>query len=309
MVRALNRDCVAVAASDVDYAHHPDPSNWEVRWLRDALADARHGLFQGIYVVTPAGQLLGQLDGGWPVYDVEHARRELARAVQRYRALPRERRLLERLPDPATDRAFPREPDGPAEGHVRLVATKRARPFRGMQPSDVRHPQHLHHDRVDVPRALVDGLVPTQFEPGRTQPVDDALLATLLLECFVQPECNVWREHEITTRELTATVVRRDGDVLELRFDGRLVAAAKNEWNAGAHYDGRIGGRATWNRATHRFTSFDLALFGAHTLNDQWARERPGARTIDVAVHVTLAPRPETDAAAPVGEVVDDEDR
>ena len=70
----VKRDFVAVAASDVDYAHVADQDAWETRWVRDLLANAEHGLFQGIYLATPSGVLLGRADGGWPTYDPALAR-------------------------------------------------------------------------------------------------------------------------------------------------------------------------------------------------------------------------------------------
>jgi len=289
VVRALKQDFVCVAASDVDYASHADQDNWEVRWLEDALSKARHGLFQGMYAVTPAGELLGQVDEGWPVYDVSHARRELARTARVYRSIPTERRLLDALPDAERDRAFEVPFDGPDEGHLRLEATKRSRPYRGMEPSDVRHPQHVHFDRVDLPAAFLTQLVPAELRVGATASAPRQLLERFMLESLVHTECSVWRESEVTEAALAARVVAVDGSRVELDFDGRLVAAATNEWNRGAAYDGQLGGVAVWDREAERFVRFDLAIEGAYTLSDAWAKDAKGARTTSVAVHATLA--------------------
>ncbi|WP_145191254.1 hypothetical protein [Planctomycetes bacterium Pla163] len=297
MAAAIGSDFIAVAASDVDYANFADQSNWEVRWLRDALADARHGLFQGMYAVTPSGHLLGQVDGGWPLYDPAHTRTELARTRAAYGKLSREWRLLDRLPDPERDRAFPLAPDVPEPGLERLSATKRTRPFDGMRPEDVRHPQHVHFDRVDVRAPWLASLVPTEAAVGAVATADPRLLEALVLASIMQPECSVWREDELRTNELTATVVGSRDGVIELRLDGRLDVRAVNQWNDGARYEGRLGGRAVWNTAQARFESLDLALFGAHTLSVAAAQGRPGARTCDVAVHLRLE-RPEP---APAG--------
>lgn len=294
VVRALQKDFVCVAASDVDYANHAGDS-WEVRWLKDTLSNARHGLFQGMYVVTPSGELLGQVDEGWPVYDVQHARRELARTARAYRALDPDRRLLDAAPDAERDRAFARRASGPAEGRLRLEATKRTRPFRGMESSDVRHPQHVHFDRVDVAAELLTGLVPSDAKVGSKARASRALLEAFMLESLVHTECAVWREGELTAAELSAEVTAIDGAEVELRFEGRLAAAATNQWNRGGAYDGRLGGSALWNGELGRFERFDLAVEGAYTLGDEAARGAQGARSTDVAVHVFLAP-PAVDA-------------
>src|SRR5690606_26669379 len=117
-------DFVAVAASDVDYAHVADQSAWETRWVRDLLANAEHGLFQGIYLATPSGELLGRADGGWPTYDPSIAVRALSEASRRYRAMSKKARLLEKAPDPERDRGLRLPDDGVREGHLRLEATK-----------------------------------------------------------------------------------------------------------------------------------------------------------------------------------------
>lgn len=298
MAAAIGSDFIAVAASDVDYANFTDQSNWEVRWLREALAEAKHGLFQGMYAVTPSGHLLGQVDGGWPVYDPAHTRKELARTRAAYARLSRDWRLLDQLPDPERDRAFPLASDEPAPGLERLVATKRTRPFDGMRPEDVRHPQHLHFDRVDVRESWLASLVPAEASSGAVAMADAQLLEAFVLASIMQPECSVWREDELRTNELTATVVAQRGELLELRLDGRLDVRATNQWNEGARYDGRLGGRALWNTAQGRFESLDLALFGAHTLSVAAAQGRPGARTCDVAVHLRLE-RPQPMPAEP----------
>jgi hypothetical protein len=289
---AIGSDFIAVAASDVDYANFADQSNWEVRWLREALAEARHGLFQGMYAVTPSGHLLGQVDGGWPLYDAAHTRTELARTRSAYGKLSREWRLLERLPDPERDRAFALVPDAPEPGFERLGATKRTRPFEGMRPEDVRHPQHLHFDRADVRAGWLASLVPAEATVGAVALADPQLLEAFVLASIMQPECSVWRADELHTNELVATVVASRAGTIELRLDGRLDVRAVNQWNDGARYEGRLGGRAVWNTAEARFESLDLALFGAHTLSVAAAQGRRGARTCDVAVHLRLE-RPE----------------
>lgn len=292
VVAAIRDGFVAVAASDVDYANHADQSNFEVRWLRDVLEHARHGLFQGIYVATPAGELLCQADGGWPVYDADVTVRALAKARQQYAALPRERRLLDRAPDPERDRAWPVPPSGPAEGFLRLDATKRTRPFAGMKPEDVRHPQHLHIDAVDVRAEWLTGLVPARAKVGATSTADPALLFAFAEESVMQPECSVWREDEFTGRELSAKVVGAARGRVTLELEGHMALAARNEWNRGAAYDGRIAGRAVWLADEARYESFELVMFGTHTLRESERPNRAGSPRCDVAVHLVLAPRP-----------------
>jgi hypothetical protein len=288
VVAAIQDGFVPVAANDVDYANHADQSNFEVRWLREALSKAKHGLFQGLYVVTPAGELLCQADGGWPVYDANVTVRALALAKQQYAALSRERRLLGRSPDPVADRAWPVPSDEPAPGFARLAATKRTRPYAGMAPEDVRHPQHLHIDAVDVRAEWLAALVPQSPKRGEEASADPRLLFAFAEESVMQPECSVWREEEFVRRELVSTVKSVANGKVTLELEGVLELVAANEWNRGAAYDGRIAGRAVWNAREESFESFELVLFGAHSLRESERPNRKGSPTVDVAAHLVL---------------------
>lgn len=288
VVEAVKAGFVAVAASDVEYAEDADPGAWETRWLRGLLRDTPHGLSQGIYLATPSGRFLGRADGGWPEYDPEHTVRALAEATRRYRAMARSERLLDAAPDPERDRGLEPPDDGVKEGFVRLEVSKRTYPFEGMDLADVRHPRHVHLARVDLEGTLVRSLVPADPAPGREAEAAPRLMFALAEACVFQPECSVWRDPELAERRLVARVDAVEGDLVHLTLDGRLVMAAENEWSLGAAYDGRLGGRATWNRRTDRFVSLELVARGAHTLARAARAQRPGAATCDVAVRARL---------------------
>lgn len=259
-----------------------------MRWLREALTTAKNGLHQGIYVVTPGGELLAQADGGWPVYDPLVTLRALRQAKARYALLPPERRLLETEPDPLSDRAWPVPDDAPLPGQRRLAATLRSRPFAGMELGDVRHPRYLQITALDVRESWLTGLVPALPAVGATARADDALLFAFALGSMMHPGCAVWREDEIRERDLVATVAAVDGPRVALDFHGRLSLAADNQWNRNGAYEGRIGGRAVWLSDERRFESFELALLGTHTLSESERSTRPGSPSYDVAAHLVL---------------------
>lgn len=241
------------------------------------MADRGHyrdpgGSRQGIYVCTPAGELLASINALEP----ERVLATLDAGLAAWEALaPEERRReLERLPEDLE--ADPRwEWSHPADGLV-LVVTSRDLPADG-DPRSGPPNERANRDHAWFAADELPGLLPPAGAgPGSSFAVDPALverLARFHAVDNVRGQTLPYAREEVAGSRLGGRVVQVAPDALELRYEGKLVAATDGTWRMGASdwtperawprsITTHVLGRATWDPLARRFRSFQLVALG-----------------------------------------------
>jgi hypothetical protein len=218
---------------------------------------AWEGLGQGQYAVAPSGELLASCATAQPTEVAAMMREGLANWAK----LPKEKRLLEKSPDPAAAAAW-RKYDKlyPADGLVlRSVC-------RDLPRDDVA--EHFrdawNQDFAWFRKAEARSLLPADPTIGAKQGVPRALVERLarfnLTDSVRALNYNSFAAREVERARLTATIVGRDGDKVSARFEGET-RCAKPDPN-GYGYEAILLGKATYDLAAGRFTAFELVAIG-----------------------------------------------
>jgi len=239
---------------------------------------------QGLYVITPSGKLLA---GGNTVSEPDKVAREMDKGLERYQKMSREERLLPQAPDPARDRVpFPMSDLRPPADGLILRMISRGLPAEGVNPSDTRHPFFYKIDHLWYTQKEARSFVPADLRVGvkaQVKPGAVKRLTLLHLGVYVQPNI-YWQVEDAKEAKIFAEVVSVQGDVVELRFDGRVRIVGGNT----RAFSGDLLGKATWNTKSQTFTAFELLAVGNHTLGE-WEKPRDGSpRTAPMGILFTL---------------------
>jgi hypothetical protein len=206
---------------------------------------------QGHYAVAPSGELLAASSSANPAVLVEMMQQALAK----WKTLPRERRLLPQAPDPqAAEKWRRQEKLYPSDGlALRVIARDRKRErwpdanldyawFRKQEARAFLPADPQEGARRDLPRELIQRL-------ARFHLIDNV---HALNYTFFPKE-------SIEQARLTSTVVKAEGDLVSLRFEGRTRASIESKKIG---YAPKLLGRATYDLKTQKFVSFELVAVG-----------------------------------------------
>lgn len=231
------------------------------RMVNDGERITDRGTRQGSYVVAPSGVVLARVN----TRDVERQLEMLDRGLAAWDALTAEQR---RLPaDAGFDDMHRYEDFRPDDGLV-LDRIVRDVDERGL---DGERGRRWNRDHAWFSRDEVAALVNDDAQVDETFAWDDVAtrLARFHLVDNARGQTIPYAPAEVERAELVARVVRVDGDRVVFALDGRTRASADGPWQLGfgewkppvEHPHGlasQLVGRATFDRATRRFTDFEL---------------------------------------------------
>jgi hypothetical protein len=258
---------------------------------------------QGTYAFTPSGIFLGSINSN----DPNQMRRMMEGALAKWDELSREERLMPA--DPSDQTPLVRRPEAkyPEGGLVFRVYSRdlpREDQVTGWR-ADAWNQDFLWF-RKDEMKAFVpeggEGEVPAPLvrRMARLNFVDN-----------VRGQTPHFQDRHVEIAWMRAQVVRRDGDVLIIRYSGETRAEESGNW-AVAGFDDmrspsaqvrgvrtRIYGYGHWDSKAERFRSFDLAAIGSRWGATQYNGRRDDRGPAPIGYALTLAgDRPE-DRVAP----------
>lgn len=245
---------------------------------------------QGLYIITPSGQLIaGTTEHSNPTLVLA----EMRKGLEAYRRLPKSERLLDRVPSPKTDKIeVEADTAEPPEGGLILRMVTRGLAESGIDRDDTRHRFFYKLDRVWLTREQARSLVPSPATVGPRKPIGRpalAIITRLHLGVFVQPN-PAWNAEDVQSAELTSEVTAVRGDVVELRLQGSARYAANSQYNQ-RRYDPTLLGRATYNTRRQQFESFTLVALGTHMVGNAGEDQRVfgrGPQSIPLGALFTL---------------------
>jgi hypothetical protein len=227
---------------------------------------------QGIYATAPSGVLLASINSNSP----KEMKAMLEKALAKWAELPESERFLAEIPK--SDR-FRWESRYPADGLVlRVVARDLPRSTPKKDP------------RWNLDTAWFTKEEMASFT--KEGAVDEKLvrrIARCHLLDFVRGQTYLYDEKHVEKAELAVKVVREDGDIVELRYEGATRTSAEGKWpvrgfadmNAPTDqkrgYDAKLLGRAKYDRAKGRFVEFELVAAGT-----RWGGTQYNARGDDL---------------------------
>lgn len=228
---------------------------------------------QGIYATAPSGKLLASINSNNP----REMQAMLERALEAWKALSKEERYLDEIPK--SDR-FRWESRYPADGLVlRVIA-------RDLPRKDAKKDARWNLDYAWFTKDEMKSL-------AAEGPVDEKLvrrIARCHLLDYVRGQTWLYDDKHVEKADLTAKIVREDGDVVELRYEGETRAAAEGKWPVRGFadmdrptdqkrgFEATLLGRAKFDRAKGRFVEFELLAVGT-----RWGGTQYNARGDDLA--------------------------
>jgi hypothetical protein len=239
----------------------------ECRWFRTAVrGDAKpvHGSMQGTYVITPQGRLLGRINSANP----GQVLKVLTKALATWDSMSPAERTQAATAAPQPVHRW--ENSYPIGG---LVLERFARDI-GNNP---REPQRapVNRDAVWFSDKEVRGWLP-EAKVGAAIDVTPRLLerlARLVLVDNVRGQTIPYARAELQECGLRSKVLAIRGSRIDIEITGHSKAAAKGPWLDADNYwkpkrefprqlSCQIFGKATFDRETKRFTSFELVATG-----------------------------------------------
>ena len=216
------------------------------------VAKGNRGGAQGHYAVAPSGELLAASSNANPEVLVEMMKQGLAK----WEALPREKRLLSKSPDPkASENWRLQENLYPDNGLVlRVVARDRTR--ERWPDSNLDYAWF----RKDEARAFLSAEPKTGAKHNVPPELVQRLARFHLLDNVHALNYTFFPKEAIERARLTSTVVGVVGDLVTLTLEGETRASLVSPKKIG--YEPKLLGRATFNIKEQKFVAFELLAVG-----------------------------------------------
>lgn len=289
-IKLVTQHCIAVAANDVDYSHAPDDQKTrrEFRWLADAMKGAK-GIQQGIYLVTPSGQFLQRVDGGWPLYDPEISVKKLREGLEQYQALDRSERS-QCPPFAAADRMeFEWQNFAPPADAIDLTVINRSFPYQGADKFDIRHPSYFKTDRLILTREDQLALLPENLVVDATIEVDKNLRDRFLLHNHLAMGHDAWWSEHIKNSSMIAAVTGVKNDIAYVQYAAVWEAKADSKWST-ATYTGSMFGKAQVNVSSRTFSALEFVALGEHDVGEMRSNMHRNVTTTPVGMIAVITP-------------------
>ncbi len=237
---------------------------------------------QGVYAASASGILLASVNTNDPA----KMRAMLEKALSRWEELPKEKRAPQEWPKGERVRW---EDLCPSDGLVLRVHTRDLP--REKTPEDWRA-QAWNRDFAWFRKDEMLSLLP-EAKPGAQLDIPQPLLvrlARLHLLDFVRGQTWLLEEKNVEKAELRATVERVEGETVQFRLEGTVRTSAEGTWPVRGFadmerpgkqtrgYEGKLLGRARFDRAKERFQAFELVAVGR-----RWGGTQYNGRGDDLA--------------------------
>jgi hypothetical protein len=228
---------------------------------------------QGIYAVAPSGEFLASIN----TRDPRAMERMMKQALEAWKRLPKEKRLLVDAPAPRPRGSWRHEDRFPEDGLV-LSVTTRDLP-RKRKPEGRRDWRSVawNIDRAWFRAEEARGFLPPKPKKGATHEVPSALVRRLSRCHFidnVRGQTIPYADSAVQSASLTATVESVSKKEIEVRFSGKSVTRHVGRWHVGGPGDGGVSeeqsrgldlvllGRGTWDVDAERWSAFELVAAG-----------------------------------------------
>ncbi|HIF33013.1 MAG TPA: hypothetical protein EYQ75_15315 [Planctomycetaceae bacterium] len=207
---------------------------------------------QGHYAVTPSGELLASSSNTDPKALAEL----MKQALEKWAELPREKRLLSKAPDPKSAENWRRmEALYPEDGlALRVVARDQKR--ERWPDSNLDYAWF----RKDEARAFFSAEPTKDAQHEVPSELVRRLARFHLIDNVHALNYTFFPKEAIEKARLTSTVVRVDGDLVSLSFEGESRASMVSPKKIG--YAPKLLGRAKYNLKDQKFVSFELVAVG-----------------------------------------------
>lgn len=236
------------------------------------------GTTQGTYIITPAGRLLTSNHNLEPL----GLQRFLRRGLKKWQRLS----TKERLGTPSRSQARTGTRSEYPKGGLVLRAVLRKFPRRN--PVRRRGFVTWNQDFAWFRKAEAAGFLPKNPGVGDRYAVPDALVHRLArnhLTDTVRAYADPYSRRHIEKANLTSTVVKRDGSLVELRLEGvvrmsqtdrpRFAPRQRLARRPERGYDAALLGYATFDMKTRAFVRFELVAYGDHRGGGQRSGTEP----------------------------------
>jgi len=267
-IAIIKQNFVSMAGSDVEYNQLTDAqkAKGEYQFLKQAMEGQECGVHQGIFVVTPSGKFISQVNTGWPTLDVPACRALLKSALVSYNKLPKSQRLGKALK--LSERSRPKLKDGLArKDWLQLRSVVRSYDFDEMSEFDIRHPKHIKLDKLWYTADEARSMVPRNLTVGTVQHVPLGIITRMMFNNHLCQENGAWWDEHLKKAELKVKVVSRNGDSILLQYSGSFAMKADFKHNRSS-LSGDLLGKAVWNSKSKKFTQFSLVSLSDHQLNE-----------------------------------------
>ncbi len=283
---------MSLASSDVAYNNLSKDlkAKGEYQFLKKALTKPKYKIHQGIYIITPSGELIKQVDWGWPLPDSSKMNDQLEAAIEKYKGMSKEERLGSLVLKEA-DRSMPIKSEKNAPGSwLQLRNTSRSYAFSEMDQSDIRHPVFVTVDKLWYSDEEKLQFVPSKSEKGTREKVNREALNTLLLNSHLIIGRSAWWVEHIQQADMEMEVISSTSDEVLIHYTGEFKQKANSKW-CQESYAGKLLGKAVWSPIKKQFTAFEWVSLGEHQIDNLRSNMHKGnTKSVPVAAKLELDP-------------------
>jgi len=163
-----------------------------------------------------------------------------------------------------------------------------------MTSADQRNPMYYHLDRLWfkpsewrawLPRTLTVGAKTTVSGPARTR---------IAMLSHMQANGSAWWDEHLRGGRMVSEVTAVQGDDVTLRITADYDMKASSQWNHDT-FRADLLSYAVYNRKQDRFTRFEIATLGTHTVGKMQSNLHVGSPTQRVAAYATINPATDAD--------------
>ena len=219
---------------------------------------------QGTYIVSPAGDLI---DFG-NVIAPDQIKSFLENGVKKFKALPRSKRLGELRKGDVAKSSYPRD------GLVLSVTLHKLYTRPPRTPREKIGVVEWNADFAWFRKDEARQFLPAHPKKGEQHAVPEKLIQRLARFHFtdtVRAFADVYPQRCVKEAKLTATIVEVTGQVVTVRFEGKVVTSQDDARSFGRlprkpkrGFDAKLLGHAKFDLKQKRFVAFDLVAFGTN---------------------------------------------
>jgi hypothetical protein len=215
------------------------------------------GLGQGQYAVTPSGELLASC----ATADPKEVAAMLRDGLAKWAKMPKEKRLLDKTPDVSAAKKWQKyDKLYPADG---LVLRSVCRDLPRTDVTDHRR-DAWNQDFAWFRKAEARSFLPADLAVGAKHQVPTVLVQRLarfnLTDSVRALNYNAFASDEVERASLTTRVVGRDGNTINVLFEGKTRCAKPDPDGYG--FEAKLLGKASYDLKAQRFTAFELVAIG-----------------------------------------------